>query len=98
MDGPWPVDRRRQGWKDFPRDVPHRMQSEDASVVESKLTPRQRDVMALTAEGLTFREIGEVLGMSPQTARTHQQNALLRLRAHNLAHGVALLLRRGEIL
>jgi len=33
---------------------------------EAGLSPRQREVLALTARGLTAREIGETLGLSPR--------------------------------
>jgi DNA-binding CsgD family transcriptional regulator len=62
------------------------------------LTARQRDVMALVAEGLPGPEIAQVLGMSPSTVRTHRQNAMRRLRVKTTAHAVAILLRRGDIL
>ena len=41
------------------------------------LTPRERDVLMLLREGLTNRQIGERLYMSPKTASVHV-TALLR--------------------
>jgi len=38
---------------------------------EEELTPRERDVLALVAEGLTNREIGERLAMSENAVRFH---------------------------
>lgn len=70
----------------------------DPSVVERPLTPRQRDIMALTADGLTAQEIGEALGIAMNTVRTHREKALRRLPARNTTHAVAILLRRGDIL
>jgi two-component system, NarL family, nitrate/nitrite response regulator NarL len=70
----------------------------DATVVEGPLTPRQRDILALTAEGLTAREIGDALGITANTVRTHRETSLRRLPARNITHAVAILLRRGEIL
>ena len=43
------------------------------------LTPREREVAALLAEGLTNREIAERLVISPRTAETHVDNILGKL-------------------
>ena len=46
----------------------------------AELTSREREVMALVAEGLTNAEIGVRLFMSPATARTHVSRILTKLR------------------
>jgi DNA-binding NarL/FixJ family response regulator len=38
----------------------------------STLTPRQREVLQLIAEGRTMKEIASILRMSPRTAETHK--------------------------
>ena len=38
---------------------------------EQPLTPRERDVIALIAEGLSNKEIGYRLGISPDTTKFH---------------------------
>jgi DNA-binding CsgD family transcriptional regulator len=43
------------------------------------LTPRQREVAALVAEGLTNREIGERLGIDERSAEGHLERIRLRL-------------------
>ena len=45
------------------------------------LTPRQRDVAALVAQGLTNKQIAQQLGISRFTAETHVRNILERLGA-----------------
>lgn len=47
------------------------------------LTEREREVMALVAEGLTNAEIGDKLYLSPATARTHVSRILLKLGARD---------------
>lgn len=47
------------------------------------LTEREREVMALVAEGLSNDEIGARLVMSPATARTHVSRAMTKLRARD---------------
>jgi DNA-binding NarL/FixJ family response regulator len=41
-----------------------------------RLTPRQRDVIRLLAEGRTMKEIAAALEISPRTAETHKYQAL----------------------
>ncbi len=43
------------------------------------LTDREREVLRLVARGLTYREIGEELGISPKTAENHVRNILGKL-------------------
>jgi non-specific serine/threonine protein kinase len=43
------------------------------------LTPRERDVAALVAEGLSNARIGEVLGIAQGTARIHVERILGKL-------------------
>jgi DNA-binding NarL/FixJ family response regulator len=66
--------------------------------VGQSLSRRQREVMAMSAEGLEVNEIAEVLGLSAATVKTHRGAALKRLHARNTTHAVAILLRRGDIL
>jgi DNA-binding NarL/FixJ family response regulator len=47
------------------------------------LTEREREVMALVAEGLTNGEIAERLVLSPLTAKTHVSRAMLKLGARD---------------
>ena len=49
------------------------------------LTGREREVMALVAEGLTNAEIAERLVVSPATARTHVSRAMTKLGARDRA-------------
>lgn len=58
------------------------------------ITPREREVMGLSAEGLTSSEIAQTLGMSPRTANQHVDNVTAKLGTRNRAHSVAELLRR----
>jgi DNA-binding CsgD family transcriptional regulator/tetratricopeptide (TPR) repeat protein len=59
------------------------------------LTPRERDVMRLVAEGLTNRQIGERLFISEKTASVHVSNVLAKLDASGRAEAVAVASRRG---
>lgn len=61
------------------------------------LSPREREIMHLMAEGLTAEKIGDALGVSVETVRTHVRNVIRKLRARNRVHAIALALERGEI-
>lgn len=50
-----------------------------ASLPEQDLTERQRQIMAWLAEGLSNKEIGRRLGISPATVKTHLHNIFERL-------------------
>ncbi|QYG94833.1 AAA family ATPase [Iamia sp. SCSIO 61187] len=52
--------------------------ADDASGIES-LTPREREVLALVAEGLSNGELAERLYISPRTAGVHVSNILAKL-------------------
>ena len=49
------------------------------SADDTVLTPRERDVLALMAQGLPNRAIGDALGITERTARTHVSNILAKL-------------------
>jgi DNA-binding NarL/FixJ family response regulator len=40
------------------------------------LTPRQRDVVRLIADGRTMKEVADVLRLSPRTVETHKYQAM----------------------
>ncbi|KQT49568.1 hypothetical protein ASG47_04420 [Devosia sp. Leaf420] len=53
------------------------------------LTPREREVIGLSAEGLTSIEIAERLGLSARTVNQHVDNVAEKLGTKNRAHTVA---------
>lgn len=64
---------------------------------EQSLTPRERDVIALLAEGLSNKEIGCRLGISPDTAKFHVGRLIEKLDATGRTDAVAHAARRGII-
>lgn len=60
----------------------------------SALTPRQKQILRLVAEGLTNREIGHHFGISVRTVEVHRFNLMRRLRVRNVAQ----LLRQALVL
>jgi len=47
------------------------------------LTPREQEVMRLLAEGLSRKEIGEKLFISPKTVENHRTNIMNKLELHS---------------
>jgi two-component system response regulator NreC len=62
-----------------------------------RLTPREREVLQLVAEGYTNREIGERLGVSLKTADVHRSNVMRKLDLHTAQALTRFALRRGII-
>jgi DNA-binding NarL/FixJ family response regulator len=61
------------------------------------LTEREREVMALVAEGLSNEEIAERLIVSPATAKTHVSRAMVKLGARDRAQLVVLAYESGLV-
>ncbi|MBA9007805.1 response regulator transcription factor [Thermomonospora cellulosilytica] len=61
------------------------------------LTDREREVMALVAEGLTNEEIAERLVVSPATAKTHVSRAMVKLGARDRAQLVVFAYESGLV-
>jgi DNA-binding NarL/FixJ family response regulator len=61
----------------------------------SRLTRREKEVLALLADGADNDSIAEVLVISPQTARTHIQNILAKLDVHSRLEAATLAMQKG---
>ncbi|HVN07818.1 MAG TPA: response regulator transcription factor [Patescibacteria group bacterium] len=49
-----------------------------------RLTPREREIVQLLAEGKSNKEVAGVLGISVRTAETHRSNIMLKLDLHSI--------------
>ena len=54
-----------------------------SGATNSRLTPRQREIIQLLAEGQSSKEIAVALGLSVKTADTHRANIMRRLNCHS---------------
>ena len=61
------------------------------------LTPREREVLALLAEGRTNREIGEALFMAEKTASVHVSRILAKLDVRSRTEAAAVAHRLGLV-
>lgn len=59
------------------------------------LTPREREMVALVATGLSNQEIAEQMFLSPFTVRAHVQRAMTKLEARDRAQLVVIAYRTG---
>ena len=61
----------------------------------SSPSPRELEILALVAEGLTNKKIGERLFISEETVKTHLIHIRYRLGAKNRAHAVSRAIEEG---
>jgi len=62
-----------------------------------RLTPRQREVLQLIAEGLSGKEIAARLNLSPKTVEAHRTELMERLGIHGVAGLVRYAIRVGLV-
>jgi len=64
---------------------------------DGALTEREGEVLVLLARGLTTAEIGEQLGVSPNTVKSHVRSLYARLEARNRVQALAVARERGLV-
>jgi two-component system, NarL family, response regulator DegU len=83
---------------DLIQNLLQRRRHEDEAIARiARLTRRERQVLALLAEGGNKETIGRALFISPETARTHIQHVLAKLGVHSRLEA-ATLAHRGNLL
>lgn len=78
-------------------DVDHPLHDRASESDFDRLTPREREVLKLVAEGHTNREIAALLGVSPKTVDTHRTNLMSKLDLHDAQAVTRYALRHGLI-
>jgi DNA-binding NarL/FixJ family response regulator len=51
----------------------------------NRLTPREREIVQLLAEGKSTKEVAVALGLSVKTAETHRSNIMRKLQLHSVS-------------
>jgi DNA-binding NarL/FixJ family response regulator len=64
---------------------------------EAVLTPREKDVLYLIAEGYSTKEISEKLFISINTIETHRKNMLFKTGLRNVAHLIKWAFENGQL-
>jgi len=62
-----------------------RVLPEDLAAKPTNLTPREREVLQLIAEGHTTKEIASLLSVSVKTVETHRRNIMRKVNLHSVA-------------
>ena len=58
--------------------------NDEKTVYDDGLTPKEREVLKLLAEGKTLKEIADVLEIKEEAARNHRKSLMKRLNVYNL--------------
>jgi DNA-binding NarL/FixJ family response regulator len=74
-----------------------RPSEESEMAVQCVLTPREREVIQLVAEGRTTKEIATALSLSVKTAETHRTNLMRKLDLHSVADLTLYAVRNGIV-
>ncbi len=72
---------------------PHESENSEKCV----LTPREREVIQLVAEGKTTKEVATALSLSVKTAETHRTNLMRKLDLHSVADLTLYAVRNGIV-
>ncbi|MFY9911152.1 MAG: response regulator transcription factor, partial [Candidatus Sulfotelmatobacter sp.] len=64
---------------------PKRSATGPAGTKVRQLSPREREVLQLLAEGRTSRDVAVILNIALKTAETHRSNIMLKLDIHSIA-------------
>jgi DNA-binding NarL/FixJ family response regulator len=75
---------------------PHSMIESTGSIRE-RLTPREREIVQLIAQGRNSKDVAEQLGISVKTAETHRANIMRKLQVHTVSELVRYALRNKII-
>src|SRR5579864_1756533 len=78
-------------------DYIYRLQKFGADDTYELLTPREREVLQLVAEGRSNKEVASLLGLSLYTVETHRTHILQKLNLHSVPELILYAVRKGII-
>lgn len=78
------------------RDGTVRLSAPEAPATDG-LTPRQREILQLVAEGKSTKEVASLLNLSVKTVEAHRSQIMSRLEIHDLASLVRYAIRTGLV-
>lgn len=74
-----------------------REQEREARQAAACLTPREKEVLQVLADGLDGKEIAERLGISDKTERNHMASIMTKLGVHSRLQALVFALRHGLV-
>ena len=77
---------------------PGNAQGEEGAKDGGDLTPREREIVQLVAEGRSSKQVAELLGISVKTVESHRTNIMRKLRIRSVSELVRYAVRNGLIL
>jgi DNA-binding NarL/FixJ family response regulator len=77
------------------RDDYLRLLKDEEPLKSSELTPREREVLQLLAEGMNTKEIAFSLNLSAKTIEVHRLNIMNKLEIHSVAELTKYAIREG---
>ena len=80
----------------LPREAIAELRRQDAPDPYAALTPREREVLQLTAEGCSCNEVARRLFISPRTVETHRANVMRKLGVRNQKELIRYAVRREQ--
>ena len=83
-----------QGMRALPADLEARLALRTAG---PEITPREREILALIAQGTANKEIGATLGIAEDTVKRHVSSILDKLQVNDRAQATAEAMRRGLV-
>ena len=72
-----------------------RKDSKEKAVIDLKLTPREKEVLQLLAEGKNTKEIGSDLSISVKTVETHRRHIKRKLKTSSVAELTKIAIKEG---
>jgi two-component system, NarL family, response regulator NreC len=78
-------------------DYVRQLQDKDIEDSYDLLTPREREILQLVAEGKSNKEIANLLNLSLYTVETHRSNILGKLNLHSVPELILYAVRKGVI-
>jgi len=82
------------GQEYFPPEIANRI-AEQMRQLKTNLTPRERIVLGMIAEGRSNKEIGSALGIVEGTVKVHVTNLMHKLKALDRTQAVMIAMKRG---
>jgi RNA polymerase sigma factor (sigma-70 family) len=78
-------------------DYVRQLQDRDLEDSYDLLTPREREILQLVAEGKSNKDIANILGLSVYTVETHRSNMMEKLNLHTVPELILYAVRKGVI-